>query len=141
MVQTLSKACNNCPNIFYSKGLCRKCYDRARYVKDPEKNKKAAREWDRKNMERVLARNRKWAKDNPGKKNANVARRRSKCASRGGSLYRAELIVIYKNCPLGYHVDYIIPLNGKIVSGLHVPWNLQYLLARDNLIKHNKFRG
>lgn len=52
---------------------------------------------------------------------------------------RKAIQAIYAACPPAHHVDHIVPLKGKFVSGLHVPWNLQYLTGADNLQKGNSF--
>jgi len=39
---------------------------------------------------------------------------------------------------VAHEVDHIIPLQGKLVSGLHVPWNLRVITRTENRKKNNK---
>ncbi len=52
--------------------------------------------------------------------------------------HRNEMRLRYLNCPKGCEVDHIIPIRGKTVSGLHVPWNLQTIPVHINRVKSNK---
>lgn len=53
---------------------------------------------------------------------------------------------IYRECDrvtrltkIAHHVDHIVPLQGRNVSGLHVENNLQILTATENVRKHNLY--
>jgi len=55
--------------------------------------------------------------------------------------HKAEIEGFYLYCQIfkGHQVDHIVPIRGKTVSGMHVPWNLQVLTAEQNRAKSNSF--
>jgi hypothetical protein len=92
-----------------------------------------------KNAEKVKRAISNWAKKNKARRRMSVAKRRALKLKATPKFANLEKIKeIYLNCPKGYHVDHIVPLQGKNVCGLHVEWNLQYLTPYDNKSKSNK---
>lgn len=92
----------------------------------------------------------KWSKDNPGKRNAKNARRRAAELERRPKwikdFFKDQVDEFYemakeleKIFPWKQHVDHRIPMQGELVSGLDVPWNLEILSIKANLEKGNKY--
>lgn len=91
-----------------------------------------------------------WKKRNAGRTNASTAIRKERLKFATPPWltdeHHAQIIAIYddsarltKETGVTHHVDHIVPIRGKNVSGLHVPWNLQILTADENYLKNNKF--
>jgi len=125
-------------------------YNKIYYQKNKEKlkenrrkyhlnNRDKEKEYKLKNKDKIKEANRLYRLNNPHIKNtANAIRRASKLNATPKFANVKKIKEIYKNCPKGFHVDHIIPLKNKLVCGLHVEWNLQYLPAKENLSKSNK---
>tara|TARA_R110000822_G_scaffold182643_1_gene322201 strand:+ start:306 stop:698 length:393 start_codon:yes stop_codon:yes gene_type:complete len=98
-----------------------------------------------KNRKIVNARIKDWKSRNAEKVRMQTATRRAKRKhAQPKWVNSSELLLIYAQAKrvsdmIGYeyHVDHIIPLQGKMVCGLHVPWNLQIIPAWQNLQKQN----
>lgn len=92
---------------------------------------------------KVLAAKRQWVAANPERARAAVsARRRKLRAAMPPWVDLGAIRAIYNRAALlGLTVDHIIPLRHPLVSGLHVPWNLQLLTRSDNSRKGNMFGG
>jgi len=106
-----------------------------------EVSKEYRREWDRQNKEKRAEYWQRFKVNHPEAYHENILRRReSMKVAMPGWVDKKALSEIYKNRPEGFHVDHIVPLRGENVSGLHVPWNLQYLSAEENLKKSNKIK-
>lgn len=148
MYLTDNKVCSICKQIKEREYFCKNknMWDSLHYTCkecDGKEHKKYREENKEKIKESSLKAYKKKKKEDPTyykRKNA-LARKRLK-ERIPNWVNEEELWMIqcfYADCPEGYHVDHIIPLNGVIVSGLHILSNLQYLSAHDNAVKHNKF--
>ena len=97
---------------------------------------------------RAQARN-KWREINPGLDNALKAKNRIERKKRVPAwltkddhwmIEQAYELAALRTKMFGvvWHVDHVIPLCGKNVSGLHVPYNLQVILGSENCRKGNR---
>lgn len=114
------------------------------------KNKEYFTEWRKTNIEHVRAERREWKQANKAKVNATTRKRQASQLQRTPAwLTKHDYKVMESKYAMAawlsaivgidYHVDHVIPLRGKKVSGLHVPDNLSIIRAKDNMEKGNKY--
>lgn len=118
-----------------------------RRVLEPDKIRANARAYRQRNIEKDRARCLKYQQNNLHRYAANTAIRRAIQKNRTPKWADIEKIMsIYKMASemsilsgAEYQVDHVIPLNGRRVSGLHVPENLAVIAAHENMRKGNRY--
>lgn len=117
------------------------------YRENIEHKRRYFSEWRAANLDRRAATYKKWAKENPAKINALIAKRTAAKLNATPDwadldsieeVYK-EAYRLSKDTGVSHEVDHIVPLQSPHVCGLHVSWNLQVLTKTANLRKGNKF--
>lgn len=120
--------------------------DKQRFLAERDKHIARLRDWNAMNPEKAKERVARWTKANPGKVSAKGARRRAAVLQRTPSwadhdaiagMY--ELAAAFRRTGMQVEVDHDIPLQGRVVSGLHVAENLQLINSTANKVKSNGF--
>jgi muconolactone delta-isomerase len=117
---------------------------------NPEKRYQIHRKNREKHLEKHNAANKLWNSKNKHVKAALQAKRKAAQLQRTPKwLTNTDLWIIEEAYHLAqlrtnlfnfpWHVDHIIPLQGKNVSGLHVPSNLRVISGSENVKKSNKY--
>jgi hypothetical protein len=139
-----------------SDGLCSVCkscnYESvAKWQKDnADKCNENTKKWQEQNPSKVTATAKNYSMNNKGKVNANTAKRAAVKLQRTpkwlSKLHFKQIGIFYDSASMlteelgiEFEVDHIIPLRGDNVSGLHVPWNLQVITAKENRVKGSKY--
>lgn len=110
---------------------------------------KSRRNWKDRNEDYHSIYSKEWREKYPERNNASSAKRRAaklKATPRWLTKEHLDMIEdiylkareLQEQDGIKRHVDHIVPLQGKGVCGLHVPWNLQILTEEQNQKKNNK---
>lgn len=117
------------------------------YNENREHKKAYWANWRAQNKQRMAVIYAKWAKANPHKVNALIAKRTAAklqatpAWADQSAIERiyAEAARLTKETGERHEVDHIVPLQGRIVRGLHWEGNLQVLPKAENISKHNRY--
>lgn len=143
---------------------CKSCvseYRKAIRANNIERDRNYSRKYKAKNKEFILQRSKEYVRMNPEKRKATMRAYRQANPEKDLESTRRRQAAIIKRTPkwltktdiwmmqeayhlakqrtklfgFSWHVDHVLPLQGKIVSGLHVPTNLQVIPWLDNVKK------
>lgn len=123
---------------------------RAWALANPKKDAAKKAKWREENREKHNAVNRAWNAKNKPRKAALEAKRRAAQMQRTPNWVtedeKLRINALYSVAAMytresgeEWHVDHQIPLQGKLVSGLHVYANLTVIRGSENVKKSNKF--
>lgn len=140
----------HCVGKYGLSSICKKCKANqdAKYAKlNKEKINAKKKAWAIANKEKIKLAKSKWQKNNKNNGAKSTAKYRYNKYKSTPLWVDFDLIAIEyelaawctKVMGKQYHVDHIIPLQGKRVCGLHVHNNLRVILATENISKSNKF--
>ena len=111
-----------------------------------DREKAQQREYRQANRDKLAEYIKNYAKQNPAKMHAIVMKRRisKKRQTPAWANHRKieeiyEFAAEFREAGFDVHVDHVVPISGKNVSGLHVETNLRVCLAAHNLRKSNNF--
>lgn len=147
-VSEYAKARRELPEVKAEQFAYRKTYNKLDRVKEAKKLHQRGRRLNSEVVQKERLRDAQYAKQHPEKFAMKTRKRKIAKLNRtpfwlnDGQLFEMESV--YKYCAslraigLDYEVDHIIPLQGKTVSGLHAPWNLQVITASENAAKGNR---
>ena len=128
--------------------ICQKVYNKEYSKVNSEKLRLRSAKWHKNNPEKAAAYNKAWGRANPDKIRLKNARRYIAKKQRTPAWSDLEAIeAIYakarhltKVTGVPHEVDHYYPLQGKLVSGLHVETNIQVVTRHANSVKGSTFK-